>query len=99
MLVRVDREFEGVLFVWRGPSPFHFVAVPEEVCEDLREVAGRVSHGWGMVPARVTVGSSTWETSLYPKDGGYLVPVRDRYRRAEGLGVDEVVRIRLEIAV
>jgi hypothetical protein len=99
MLVGVDREFEGVLFVWRGPSPFHFVAVPEEVCDDLREVAGRVSYGWGMVPARVTVGGSTWETSLYPKDGGYLVPVRDRFRRAEGLGVDDVVRVRLEVGV
>jgi hypothetical protein len=52
-----------------------------------------------MVPARVTVGSSTWETSLYPKDGGYLVPVRDRFRRAEGLDVDEVVRVRVEVAV
>ena len=99
MLVCVDREFESVLFVWRGPAPFHFVAVPGEVCEDLRAVAGRVSYGWGIVPARVTVGSSTWETSLYPKDGGYLVPVRDRFRRAEGLGVDEVVRVRVEVAV
>jgi len=99
MLVGVDRELEGVLFVWRGPSPFHFVAVPEEVCEDLREVADRVSYGWGMVPARVTVGSSTWETSLYPKDGGYLVPVRDRFRRAEGLAVGDLVRVRLEVAV
>lgn len=99
MLVGVDREFEGVLFVWRGPSPFHFVAVPEEVCEDLRVVAGRVTYGWGMVPSRVTVGSSTWETALFPKDGGYLVPVRDRFRRAEGLAVGDVVRVRLEVAV
>ena len=93
----MDREFEGVLFVWRGPSPFHFVAVPEDVCDDLREVAGRVSYGWGMVPAQVSLGSSTWATSLYPKDGGYLVPVRDRFRRAEDLGVDQVVVVRVEV--
>jgi Domain of unknown function (DUF1905) len=95
----VDREFEGVLFVWRGPSPFHFVAVPEDVVADLREVAAHVSYGWGMVPARVTVGSSTWDTSLYPKDGGYLVPVRDRFRAAERLAVDDVVRVRIAVLV
>jgi hypothetical protein len=95
----VDRELEGVVFVWRGPSPFYFVAVPEDVCADLQAVAAQVSYGWGMVPARVTVGSSTWMTSLYPKDGGYLVPLRDRFRKAEGLAEDDVVHVRLEVFV
>ena len=93
----MDREFEGVLFEWRGPSPFHFVAVPEDVCEDLREVAPLVSYGWGMVPARVVVGSSTWETALWPKDGGYVVPVRDRYRRAERLELGRPFTLRIEV--
>ena len=93
----MDREFEGVLVEWRGPSPFHFVAVPEDVCEDLREVAPLVSYGWGMVPARVSIGSSTWETALWPKDGGYVVPVRDRYRRAEGLELGRPVTLRIEV--
>lgn len=95
----MEREFEGVLFEWRGPSPFHFVRVPEEVCDDLRELAPLVSYGLGMVPARVSIGSSTWETSLYPKDGGYLVPVGDRFRRAEGLAVDDVAVVRIEVDV
>jgi hypothetical protein len=95
----VDWEFEGVVFVWRGPSPFHFVAVPDDVCADLQALAARVTYGWGMVPARVTVGSSTWETSLWPKDGGYVVPLRARFRTAEALAVDDVVRVNLEVAV
>lgn len=95
----MDREFEGVVFSWRGPSPFHFVAVSEDVAADLEAVAARVSYGWGMVPARVTVGSSTWQTSLWPKDGGYVVPLRDRFRAAERLALGDVVRVRLEVAV
>ena len=51
-----------------------------------------------MVPARVTLGASTWETSLYPKDGGYLVPVRAWVRAAEHLAVDDVVHVRLSVA-
>lgn len=95
----MDREFEGAVFTWRGPSPFYFVAVSEEVCADLRAIAARVSYGWGMVPARVTVGGSTWQTSLWPKDGGYVVPLRARYRAAEHLEIDDVVRVRLAVAV
>lgn len=63
----------------------------------MREVAPLVSYGWGTVPARVSIGSSTWETSLHPKDGGYLVPVRDRFRRAKGLAVDDVAVVRIEV--
>ncbi len=95
----MDRELEGVVVHWRGPSPFHFVVLPEDVAADVSELAPRVSYGWGMVPARVTIGASTWETSLYPKDGGYLLPLRDRYRTAEAIEVDDVVRVRLEVAV
>ncbi|SDU81480.1 protein of unknown function [Microlunatus sagamiharensis] len=93
----MDREFEGVLFEWRGPAPFHFVAVPEDVADDLREIAPLVSYGWGMVPARVSTGSSSWETALWPKDGGYVVPVRDRFRRAERLEVGRPVTLRVEV--
>ena len=95
----MEREFDGVLFEWRGPSPFHFIAVPEDVCGELSAVAGLVSYGWGMVPAAVTVGSSTWDTSLYPKDGGYLLPVRDRIRTAEGLALGDQVHVELSVRV
>ena len=95
----MDREFEGVVVVWRGPAPFYFVAVPAEVCADLRAVADVVSYGWGMVPARVSVGASTFQTSLYPKDGGYLVPLRAWVRDAEGVAEDDLVRVRLEVVV
>ena len=41
----------------------------------------------------------TWTTSLFPKDGGYVVPLKDAVRRPEGLAVGDVVRVRLTVAV
>lgn len=91
-------EFDGVVWFWRGPAPWHFVTVPVEGAEAIASVAAHVTYGWGMIPATVTLGASTWTTSLWPKDGGFIVPLKTAVRRAEDVEVDSVVRLRLTIA-
>jgi len=88
---------EGELFEWRGPAPFHFVAVDEEGCDDLRAVASVVSYGWGMIPVRGRVGDTTFTTALWPREGGYVIPIRDAVRRAEGLVLGAPVTVHLEV--
>ena len=78
-------DFEGEVIHWRGPSPYYFVGVPEPLCDDLRIASRDVSYGWGVIPVTVRIGGTTWTTSLFPKDGGYLVPLKDRVRAAEGI--------------
>lgn len=89
--------FEGPLFHWRGPSPFHFVRVAPEWSEALRRAASLTSYGWGVVPVRVRVGATEWSTSLFPKDGGYLLPIKDAVRKAEQLQIGDVVGVVLEV--
>lgn len=89
--------FGGEVIYWRGPSPFHFVAVPEDDCRELRAISSMVSYGWGVIPVTVRIGATEWATSLFPKDGGYLVPVRDAVRRAEGLEVGDHAAIELTV--
>jgi hypothetical protein len=93
----LELEFGGPLFVWRGPAPFHFVAVPGDLCGVLRAVSGIASYGWGVIPVTVRVGGTSWETSLFPKDGRYLVPFKDAVRRAERLADGDEVAIRLSV--
>jgi hypothetical protein len=90
-------EFSGTLFHWRGPAPFHFVRVPEEEAELLHQLAPVVSYGWGMIPVRVRIGETEWTTSLWPKEGSYLLPVRDAVRRSEGIRLDDGVHVRMEV--
>jgi hypothetical protein len=90
-------EFAGEVWEWRGPAPYHFVSVPEQLCEDVRDAAEVVSYGWGMVPVTVRVGVTTWTTSLWPKDGGYVVPLKDRVRRAEEIELGDVVTLEMFI--
>lgn len=88
-------EFSGELWHWRGPAPWYFVTVPEEESFDLQMVATEVSYGWGMIPVTAQVGDTRWETSLFPKDDLYVVPVKAAVRRAEGLDEGDLVTVRL----
>lgn len=90
-------EFSGEVWHWRGPSPYHFVTVPDEECGPLEAVSAMVSYGWGMIPVEVTLQGHTWETSLWPKDGGYLVPIRAQVRKRLAIDADDVVTLRLTV--
>lgn len=90
-------EFSGELWYWRGPAPHYFVSVPEEHSAVLKGVSGLVTYGWGMIPVRVRLGNSEWQTSLFPKDGRYFVPIKARVRQVERLTEGEEVALRLEV--
>jgi len=94
----MDRlSFDGTVWYWRGPAPHHFVSVPEEACEYIKAAAPFVTYGWGMIPARVTIGATSWATALWSKDGGYIVPVRADVRRKEGIELGDTVTVDLEL--
>ena len=92
-------EFTGEVFEWRGPAPHHFVRVPEDESAEIDEVKNAVTYGWGVIPVEVRMGTTTWSTSLFPKDGSYLVPLRLDARRAEGVSLGDVVELRLTLDV
>lgn len=78
-------EFEGDIISWRGPAPYLFVPVPDDLSEEIRAIARRASYGWGCIPVRATLGKTEFRTSLFPKDGRYLVPVKVAVQRAESV--------------
>lgn len=90
-------EFTGELWYWRGPAPHYFVTVPEEQCHDIRAVASLVTYGWGMIPVTVQLCASTWATSLFPKDGRYIVPIKARVRKVEQLAEGDSVTLGLQV--
>jgi hypothetical protein len=94
---RMELRFSGEIWFWRGPAPWHFVTVPDEQCREIAAAAPMVSYGWGCIPATARIGDTAWRTSLFPKDGRYLVPVRTDVRRAERVELGDTVTIRLTI--
>ena len=93
----MNLEFSGEMWFWRGPAPWHFITVPEAECADLEATSAMVSYGWGMIPVTAQVGRTQWTTSLFPKDGGYIVPLKDEVRKAEALEVGDEVTVRVSL--
>ncbi|MFF5292743.1 DUF1905 domain-containing protein [Paractinoplanes globisporus] len=93
----MDLEFTGEMWFWRGPAPWHFVTVPDDECQAIASAASLVTYGWGMIPVTVRIGRTGWTTSLWPKDGKYIVPVKTSVRTAEGIDVGDTVTVRLVV--
>lgn len=90
-------EFTGKIWFWRGPAPWFFVTVPEKHAQDIKAISGMVTYGWGVIPVRVWIGTTEFTTSLIPKDGRYLVPIKASVRKAEDLDEGDNVTVRLEV--
>ncbi|GAA3572931.1 DUF1905 domain-containing protein [Streptomyces osmaniensis] len=93
----MELAFTGSVIEWRGPAPYYFVRVPDEESADIRDVAAMATYGWGVIPVEARVGEIAFETSLFPKDGGYLLPLKNAVRRPQGLGAGDEVTVKMTV--
>lgn len=94
---RVPLAFTAPLWEHPGEGAWHFVTMPADVSDEVRALAGP-RRGFGSVRVRVTVGTTRWETSVFPnRQGAYDLPVKRAVRHAEDLVAGEVVTVSLEL--
>ena len=92
----MEIEFSGEVVEWRGPAPFHFVRLPLDAADLVDEVKAEVVY-WGVVPVRARIGYTGFTTSMFPREETWFLPVKDAVRRAEGVGLGDVVDVRLSV--
>ena len=90
--------FAAEVWIAPGDGAWHFLTVPEEPSEVIRLESGpRV--GFGSVKVRVTVGASTWSTSVFPNTHDtYVLPLKRKIRDAEGILAGDVIAVTLRLA-
>ncbi|WP_327319459.1 DUF1905 domain-containing protein [Streptomyces sp. NBC_01235] len=93
----MELAFTGRVIEWRGPAPYYFVRVPGQEAADIQEVAAMATYGWGVIPVEARIGETVFETSLFPKDGGYLLPLKVAVRRPQGLTEGDDVTVRMAV--
>ena len=93
----MELNFAGRVLEWRGPAPYYFVTVPAEEAAEIREVAAMASYGWGVIPVEARIGEVSFATSLFPKDGGYLLPLKDAVRRPQRIAPGDTVTVALTV--
>ena len=93
----MEFSFSGTVWEWRGPAPYHFVSVPMEVAKEIKELASAVTYGWGMIPVTGKIGATTFNTSLWAKNGTYAVTLKDAVRKAESISLGDMVTVELAL--
>ncbi|GAB3960172.1 DUF1905 domain-containing protein [Actinoallomurus acanthiterrae] len=94
-------DFEAELWIWdaRRSDTWTFVSLPTEASEEIRDLAGGARRGFGSLRVRVTVGTSTWKTSIFPDSarGSYVLPIKRTVRTAEGLDAGDITTVKVEL--
>lgn len=90
-------EISGTVIEWRGPAPFYFLPTPPEVTEEIEAYKRELTYGWGVIPAKITIGISTVTTSLIPRNGSFYIPLKDAVRKPNHISVGDIVTVVLEI--
>ncbi|MGW2566331.1 DUF1905 domain-containing protein [Streptomyces sp. NPDC001537] len=89
--------FAGRVIEWRGPAPYYYLPVPEEESADIREVAAQASYGWGVIPVAARIGGVDFETSLFPKDGDYLLPLKAAVRAPRQITAGDEITVEMAV--
>jgi len=89
--------------VWRypGKAAWYFISIPKHKTQEIKKTFGSMARGWGSLPVAVTVGSTTWHTSIFPdsKTDTYLLPVKAEIRKKEQLSPEKTVLFAIAILV
>lgn len=89
--------FEAEIVHWRGPSPYYFAPVPQVVADKIAAVASSVSYGWGVIPVEARIGDVVFTTSLIPRNGTYLLPLKDAARQRLDIPASGLLPVRMTI--
>lgn len=92
--------FEAELWEHDGSGAWHFISLPVVVADEIEDRYGSEAAGFGSLRVEVTIGSTSWATSLFPdsKRGTYLLPVKKAVRRAESLDSGSIAEVSLVVA-
>lgn len=96
-----SRRFSFTAEVWEhdGPAAWHFVSLPEADADDIEEMYGHDAKGFGSIRVEVTIGATTWATSIFPdsKRGTYVLPVKKAVRAAEDIEAGSMADVSLVV--
>lgn len=91
--------FRSELRAHGGESTWYFVTLPMDVSDEIHEITAATRRGFGSVRVTVTVGATSWSTSVFPDTGtkSYLLPVKKQVRKSEGIGDGDMIDLSLEL--
>ena len=80
-------------------NAWFFAYVDKKLSAELKEKYGKKAGGFGSLKVKVTLGKTSWLTSIFPdkRSGTYVLPLKAAVRRAEGIDAGDTVAFTLAI--
>lgn len=81
------------VWLYPGMAGWHFITLPTVIADEIRTLFHVVKRGWGSISMSVTIGSTTWQTSIFPdkKVNSYLLPLKSEVRKKEKIKAGDQV--------
>ena len=94
-------KIKSEVWLYDGPSAWHFITIPKRQSDEIKKKFGGKRRGWGSIPVKITLGRTSWKTSIFPdtKAGAYFLPLKSDVRKKEDIQAGDSVSFSLEIKV
>jgi len=91
----------GKVWLYPGMAGWHFVSLEKKQSKEIKEKYGKNRRGFGSIPIKVTIGDTSWKTSIFPdkRSGTYLLPIKAEVRKKEGIFDDDTITFTIEIRI
>ena len=91
----MELSFTATVIEWRGPAPFFYALIPDAEGAEISRIRKSVTYGWGVIPVEAAIDGVRFETSLFPRDGSYLLPLKLAVRKRIGVTVGDEVAVEM----
>lgn len=104
-MIDLSFQFAGECWLWQAEkAAWHFISLPKDKSEEIKFFNENLTHkkrGWGAVRVKVTIGETSWETSIFPHKASntYILPIKAGVRTAEGIKVGDAVDVHVKIDI
>jgi hypothetical protein len=90
---------QSEIWLYQGTAGWYFVTLPKKESSEIKELYKNKSKSWGSVPVVVTLGTTTWTTSIFPdkRSGCYLLPIKSEVRKKEDVTSGDKVTFKIKI--
>ena len=91
--------FTSVVWIYSSEGTWYFTTMPLDLADEIQARTAGTRRGFGSVRVNVTIGKSTWSTSLFrdTKSGSYILPLKKEIRSKEKISEGAQVHVRFTL--
>lgn len=94
----ITHKLNEKVWLYPGDAAWHFIIIKKEDALEIKMDYIWPRRGFGAIPVNVTIGKTSWKTSIFPeKTGTYLLPLKKEARKKENIKEGDSISFTLEV--